>query len=110
MLFDDYATINQRTKYWRLIRVQRMLRKINNNSVEYKGPVSFKSDNLKSLDVICYSYVETNGHYKFTTNSVETVSGKDILCHINLIYDEASKIYTLPDIEKERIIFKIIII
>lgn len=102
-LFEDYAASDKLRKAFCLVRVHRMVNKAGKKSVEFKDPVKFGSEYSKTLEVYCYPYSEENGQYKFNPTSLKVISAKDIICHVNLEYEEMSDVYKLPMVEKDAI-------
>ena len=108
-LFEDYAASDKLRKSFCLVRVHRMVNKAG-KSVEFKDPVKFGSNYTKTLEVYCYPYSEENGQYKFNAASLTVISAKDIICHVNLEYDDISDVYKLPIMEKDAIAKEVVTI
>ena len=101
-LFEDHAASDKLRKSFCLVRVHQMVNKAG-KSVEFKDPVKFGSEYTKTLEVHCYPYSAENGQYKFNATSLKVISAKDIICHVNLEYEDTSDAYKLPMVEKDAI-------
>ena len=100
VLFHEYALLIEDS--FKVIRVHRMMYIGGKKRVEYKNPVSLEdSPTLKNLEIICTFYREISKGEYVQDGKSETVKADDILCHVNLIYDDSKKIYVLPSAEHD---------
>ena len=65
--------------------------------------MKFEDSCLPNLQLLCICYEERPKGYMFATTSTTTVQGSEVLCHINLEFDEVLGLYILPENEKEEI-------
>ena len=56
ILFEDYAVTEEDNLNFKLMRIQRMLNKINRKRVECKEPVPFGDKCIPTLDMLCQVY------------------------------------------------------
>ena len=102
VLFHDYAILVENT--FNIIRIERMINKTAKRKIEYKNPVNFDDDCVPRLELLCLTYSQNMSHYKLNTSShIKPVMASNILCHVNLTYDNLKNVYLLPDVEKKSI-------
>ena len=100
VLFEDYVAIEK--KSWKIIRVQMMINKANKKKIEYKNPLGFTHHNIKNIELLCLQYQLIHGNkYIFNGIDVCSIPGSDVLCHINLAYDEIECTYSIPEAERD---------
>ena len=104
VLFEDYAALEDiNVNQFKLIRIQRMINNANKRRIEYKEPVRFEDPCLPNLQLLCNCYEEKPEGYFLSTTTIMTVKGNEVLCHVNLEFDEINRLYGLPEHEKEEI-------
>ncbi len=80
-----------------------MINNAGKRRIEYKEPVRFEDPCLPNLQLLCICYEEKPEGYILSTTSTTTVKGNEVLCHVNLKFDEVNRLYGLPEHEKEEI-------
>ena len=103
ILFEDYAVTEEDNLNFKLVRIQRMLNKINRKRVEYKEPVPFGDKCIPTLDMLCQVYQAISpGCYQISSEVCPKLfPGAKVLCHVNLEFDQESQTFKLPAPELE---------
>ena len=100
-LFDDYAYLDRENKSFRIGRLQRMRRNINNRCVEYKDTVSFSETYLSDIEASFIQYKQNEQNetvFSLKEFSVVSTKASDVITHVNLTYDNSDS-YLLPENE-----------